>query len=137
MFLQKRIGNRIAPSFGDKRPTMIPPKMVLFPVDFSKRSRGAAHAVRALAHRFKAEVMALHVVDRDSPENVSVDRMEEARYGMEEFIRCELAGCTVRPCVTAGDPAMRIVEHARSGRFDLIMIPTHGSAIFVDFCSVL
>jgi len=52
---------------------------------------------------------------------------------MEELIQRDLFGCKVSPCITAGDPATRIVEHARNGRADLIMMPTHGYGLFRRF----
>ncbi len=38
-------------------------KRILFPVDFSRRSRGAAAFVEALAGRFEAELILLHVIE--------------------------------------------------------------------------
>ena len=48
----------------ETRPTsMFQLKRILFPVDFSERSRGAAVYVEALAGRFEAELILLHVVE--------------------------------------------------------------------------
>ena len=38
-------------------------RRILFPVDFSSRCRGAAAYVQALAGRFEAELILLHVVE--------------------------------------------------------------------------
>jgi len=43
---------------------------ILFPVDFSKRCVGVAHAVRAMAMQFRAEVTALHVIEVASANSV-------------------------------------------------------------------
>src|SRR5579872_3395924 len=48
-----------------KEPAMF--TRILFPVDFSERSRGAAHAARALAQRFRSEIIALHVTPDADP----------------------------------------------------------------------
>jgi len=50
---------------------MISLRKILFPVDFSDRCRGAAHAVRPVATRFGAEVTALHVVEPGSLSAIS------------------------------------------------------------------
>jgi len=49
---------------------------------------------------------------------------------MKRLIEGEFSGCKVQPCVTRGDPALRIIEHAQVGHFDLIMMPTHGHGPF-------
>lgn len=112
---------------------MIPLKKILFPADFSDRCRGAARAVRAIALRYEAEVKPLHVLESASPQEVSKDRINQANREMEKLIAGELSGCKVMPCVTPGDPSAKIVEHANKGRFDLIMMPTHGFGSFRQY----
>ncbi len=111
---------------------MLPIKKILFPVDFSDRCRGAAHALNALARRFNAEVTPLHVVE-DASESV----LEESRQEMKKLMAEELKGCRVAPCsaswVVTGDPAVQIVEQAQAGEFDLIVMPTHGHGPFRRF----
>src|ERR1700722_11206102 len=46
--------------------TLTDVKKILFPVDFSERSNGAARYVEAMAGWFESEVMLLHVVDTGS-----------------------------------------------------------------------
>jgi nucleotide-binding universal stress UspA family protein len=104
---------------------MISINRILFPVDFSERSCGAAHAVRAVARRFQAEVTPLHVVEGSSRS----DR-EGVYQAMETLVANELSGCKVSPCIVTGDPAERILEQARGRRFGLIMMPTHGHGPF-------
>lgn len=112
---------------------MLPLKKILFPVDFSDRCRGTARAVRALARRFDAEVVPLHVIEAclDSGENQSRKKMEDQK--MEELMTAELSGCRTAPCVIAGDPAVTIVEMARASHFDVILMPTHGYGPFRRF----
>lgn len=112
---------------------MIPIAKILFPVDFSERCRGAAHAVRTVARRFNAGVTTLHVIELASPSGDPDILAGRAQHAMETLIACEFAGCKVARCVTTGDPATAIVEHAHNGRFDLIMMPTHGYGPFRRF----
>ena len=110
---------------------MIPPKRILFPADFSNRCRGAAHAVRALARRFDAEVLPIHVIQNNSADGGKQrDRLCQA---MQRLATEELEGCRVSPCITPGDPAVSIVEHAKLANCDLIMMPTHGFGVFRRF----
>jgi nucleotide-binding universal stress UspA family protein len=106
---------------------------ILFPADFSDRCRGAAHAVRAAARRFNADVVPLHVVESVSSGGDAENLLNAAHQQMERLMADELGGCKVRPCVTTGEPAVRIMEHAHAGRFDLIMMPTHGFGPFRRF----
>lgn len=112
---------------------MIALRKILFPADFSARCRGAAHAVRAVATLFGAEVTAIHVLEPGSVSDVGEDLPDRARQSMEKLIAEDLYGCKVNPCIATGDPATRIVEHARNGRVDLIMMPTHGYGLFRRF----
>jgi nucleotide-binding universal stress UspA family protein len=105
---------------------MISVRTILFPVDFSDRCRGAAHAVRAVARWFDAEVMPLHVIDSAATRSLHENLLHSARQAMDKLIASELTDCRVAPCVTTGDPAVRIVEHALNRRSTLIMMPTHG-----------
>ena len=111
---------------------MIPPKRILFPADFSNRCRGAAHAVRALARRFEAEVVPIHVIQANSTEG-GVRQRDRVCEAMQRLTTEELEGCHVTPCITPGDPAVCIVEHAQMANCDLIMMPTHGFGVFRRF----
>lgn len=101
---------------------MMPPRRILFPVDFSERCVGAAHVVRVTANRFQAEVLALHVAP--GPGELAVD-------ALDKLVEEELKGCHfVTRQVVTGDPATEIVKAAKSGAFDLIMMGTHGAGEF-------
>lgn len=103
---------------------------ILFPVDFSKRCVGAAHAVCAIAMQFQAEVTPLHVVEAASANSAYESLVARAREQMDKLIAQELRGCVVIPYFERGDPAQIILSYARSGHFDLIMMPTHGYGPF-------
>lgn len=103
---------------------------VLFPVDFSDRCRGTAHAVRATAGRFQAEVTALHIIEADPVDESLSNQVHDA---MDRLMAEDLSGCKVTPCIVSGDPATRIVEHAHNGHIDLVMMPAHGHGTFRRF----
>lgn len=106
---------------------------ILFPVDFSKRCEGAARAVRAIAMQFQAEVTSLHVAEVASANSAYESLVARARQQMDKLIAQELRGCMVIPYFERGDPAQIILSYARSGHFDLIMMPTHGYGPFRRF----
>jgi nucleotide-binding universal stress UspA family protein len=112
---------------------MAPFSKILFPVDFSKRCQGAAHAVRAMAMQFQAEVTALHVVEAASANSAYENLVGQAREKMDALVAQDLSGCVVAPCFEAGDPVQIILSYARNGHFDLIMLPTHGYGAFRRF----
>ena len=111
---------------------MFPPKKILFPVDFSERSVGASHFVEAMAGRFEAELVLLHVVEAGA-----------GYYGFPEpVIRGNTAGGVSargaqyfrvrRILEKADDAAEKILELSRSENVDLIMMPTTGTARIGD-----
>jgi nucleotide-binding universal stress UspA family protein len=104
-------------------------KKILFPVDFSDRCRGAARYVEALAGRFEAELILLHVVV--SGTNVLAEELLPRRQAeLDAFLADELKYFTTRRVCVAGDPAAKIVETARSWGAGLVMMPTHGLGLF-------
>jgi nucleotide-binding universal stress UspA family protein len=63
---------------------------------------------------------------------LDVEGMKDAMY--EKLTRfMEPCGAAIGAFVESGEPAVRIAEHARSGNFDLIMMPTHGRGKFRHF----
>ena len=104
-------------------------RQILFPVDFSIRCRGAAAYVQALAGRFEAELILLHVIEvtyNTTLEDLHGTRMEK----FEHFFGDTLRHLRVRTLVEHGEAARRIVECASSNHVDLIMIPTQGMGIY-------
>jgi nucleotide-binding universal stress UspA family protein len=105
-------------------------KKILFPVDFSDSSVGAARHVEALAGRFEAEIMLLHAVGMGE-HALAKERMPARKAQLDAFLRDELKYFTThRACVTANDPARAIAEAAQSWGPDLITMPTHGLGFF-------
>ena len=106
---------------------------ILFPVDFSNRCEGAAHAVRAMAVQFLSEVTALHVMEVSSANSEYETLVAPAREKMDRLVARELRDCLVAPYFERGDPAQVILSYMRNGHFDLIMMPTHGYGPFRRF----
>ena len=104
-------------------------KRILFPVDFSSRCRGAAAYVEALAGRFDAELILLHVVE--AAYNSALEDMRGARKeDIEKFLGSGLRHLRVNMLVEHGEAARKIVECATVNHADLIMIPTKGMGIY-------
>jgi nucleotide-binding universal stress UspA family protein len=118
---------------------------ILFPVDFSERSRAIVPYVRAMVRRFGSEVTVLHVVDLPSPgigiappeaeawaTLIGADRMrEQGKTSLAHFVSTELSGLPLTTESAEGDPATMIVESA--ARADLIMMSTAGRGRFRRF----
>jgi nucleotide-binding universal stress UspA family protein len=114
---------------------------ILFPIDFSERSRAAAPFVLSMAQRYKAEVIAIHALQPPPPlyagmntiypevydfESISADLSLELR----KFTDSELPKVQVRCVVEPGDPAIVITEYAEENGISLIAMPTHGYGAF-------
>jgi nucleotide-binding universal stress UspA family protein len=104
-------------------------KKILFPVDFSKRSIGAARYVEAMAGRFEAEVMLLHVVS-DGEHTLASELYGMRKAQLDAFLDDELKYYSVQKECVIGDAAEKIVEAARSWGPDLVMMPTYGLGHF-------
>jgi len=124
---------------------MITFQRILFPVDFSKQDHEAAPFVKAMAARFRSEVILLHVVgvvpawygatEADSLNPIAdlKSLMEECTQRLCRHLSDELAGLWVKRQVELGDPAKEIEKYARDQKIDLIMMPTHGYGSFRRF----
>ena len=114
---------------------------ILFPIDFSERSRAAAPFVLSMAQRYNAEVVALHALQPPPPlyagmntvypevydfESISADLSLELR----KFTDLELPKVNVRCVVELGDPAVVTTEYAEENNIGLIAMPTHGYGAF-------
>jgi nucleotide-binding universal stress UspA family protein len=105
---------------------------ILFPVDFSDSCIGAARYVEALAGRFEARIMLLHVVGMGEGGLALAEELLPARKAhLDAFLADELKYfSTERVCVIGDEPAPAIVEAALSWGADLVMLPTHGLGVF-------
>ena len=113
---------------------------ILVPVDFSPHAEYAFTYATRLAERFGAKLALLYVVD-DSfvtggwSSEIYVSNVPELMENLIADADRRLAtlkasvaalGLTVETAVIRGRPAPAIVEHAKSGGFDLIVMGTHG-----------
>jgi len=117
--------------------TAISVSKILLPVEFSDRCLGAARCAEFLACHFHAEMVVLHVV---TPPYVAygevnayppaaefyTERWEQSRAELDAFLRDAPPGLKLHRTLLDGDPARQIVDYAHNGRFDLIVMPTHG-----------
>jgi len=112
---------------------MLPFQRILFPVDFSAQSIGAARYVEAFVGRFNAELILLHVIDLPHYNDLLPESPAEKRARLEGFLAKELEYFRVERIVADGDPAENILRIARERSVDLIMLPTHGFGPFRRF----
>src|SRR5260370_27892199 len=108
---------------------------ILFPVDFSPSCVAMAAYVQRAAQIFGAHVTLVHVCDLAShngfelhtrrPDEIAEDHWSLARNNLELFLQPEFPGSTCPRLLLAGDAGGVIVETARKGKFDLIIMPTH------------
>jgi nucleotide-binding universal stress UspA family protein len=123
---------------------MLKVSRILLPVDFSERCLGMTHYARALAEKYDAELILLHVVNPvfitpelggGPPATIAVPQwlVVEKNKLLEEFACTELLGLRVRRLVYEGIPEMQIVEVAKSEEVQLVVMPTHGYGVFRRF----
>jgi nucleotide-binding universal stress UspA family protein len=117
---------------------MLPPKLILSPIDFSDPAHGALDVAADFAARFGAELLLVHVVPAipDLPESVSM--LKEGAYdqslvdGAAKRLS-EMAAALAQKNVkartevgTANDVGMELVRIAEHNHADMIIIATHG-----------
>ncbi len=114
---------------------------ILFPIDFSERSRAAAPFVLSMAQRYNAEVVALHALQPPPPLYAGMNTVYPEVYDFEsiradlsvelrKFTDSELPRVNVRCVAELGDPAVVITEYAEENNISLIAMPTHGYGAF-------
>jgi nucleotide-binding universal stress UspA family protein len=119
-------------------------RRILVPVDYSEHSVASVRVATDLAKQLGATVDIVHVWDRPTyvSDAVMVRRpgeehrsladliRENAESDMNEFLaRLDLpAGVAVTHRMCSGEPAQKLVEEARTGGYDLIVVGTHGRA---------
>lgn len=109
----------------------LPYRRVLVPTDLSFASQRAFPLAAALAGRFGAEVLALHVASGPTGGSLSgipdfVERSLPSEQALLAFLDPAFREVVVRARVELGSPWDRIVETARQERVDLIVMSTHG-----------
>jgi nucleotide-binding universal stress UspA family protein len=117
---------------------MLPPKLIVSPIDFSGHSLEALQTAADLAKQFGAELLLIHAVPAIPKLPSTTSIFEEAEYERQlhkdaerllQKLAEELArkGLRVRTEVgTANDVGMEILRIAEHNSADLIVIATHG-----------
>jgi len=115
---------------------------ILFPVDFSERSKAVRPYVMSFARQFHARLTLVNVVqlppgvygglDASFPVIFDFPSLEKQVQGLlEGFLGPEEAGLgSVDKVVQHGDPALVITDFANKHDVDLIMMGTHGYGRF-------
>ncbi len=117
---------------------MLPPKLILSPLDFSDPSHVALDVAADMASRLGAELLLVHVVPAipDLPERVSILKEGEYDRSLGESaaqrlleLAAKLAQKNVKARTevgTANDVGMELVRIAAHNHADMIIIATHG-----------
>ncbi len=99
-------------------------RKVFCPVDFSEASRAALRVAADLARRFGAELTLFHADAAASA--LQAMQGEEGRLGDWRREAEQLGAPRVSTAHAGGEPPTAIVEAARSGGYDLVVMGTHG-----------
>lgn len=121
---------------------MFAPKRILVPTDFSPGSRDALDHATGLAERFGATVVALHIwqpptllraddalsLGGEPYQTLAEMARKRARDEMDAFLTplVEHEGLWFRRQIEMGEAADTILRVAAEGKFDLIVMGTHG-----------
>jgi nucleotide-binding universal stress UspA family protein len=117
---------------------MLPPKLILSPIDFSDSSHAALDVAADFATRFGAELLLVHVMPAiaDLPVNVSMLKEGEYDQSLADAAAKRLSDLVAAleqknvkartEMGTANDVGMELVRIAEHDHADLIIIATHG-----------
>ncbi len=121
-------------------------KHILLPVDFSPRTQTAVRYATTLAGRFHASLTVLQVL---VPVNVALEvagggggilvqevlarQKSDTEKKLQAFLADDLRDLEVDRILAEGEPALTIVDYARSNNVDLIVMPTRGCGVFRRF----
>ena len=117
---------------------MLPPKLIMSPIDFSDHSDVALKAATDMASRLEAELLLVHVVPAIPRLPSASAFFHEGEYEeelhkcaqkrLDEMVRAlEGRGLKARAEVgTANDVSMELLRIAEHNNVDLIVIATHG-----------
>jgi nucleotide-binding universal stress UspA family protein len=108
---------------------------ILFPVDFSPSCAAMATYVRRAADMFGSRVTLVHVCDLASHngfelyvrslQTIAEEHWSIARHKLDSFLESEFPVAKCPRILCSGEAAAQIAEVARTGGFDLIVMPTH------------
>ena len=124
---------------------MMPPKLILAPIDFSDASRAALDVAVDMASRFGAELLLVYVVPAipDLPKDVSIFKEGEYDKSLEnkdaqrlKDLAATMAQKNVKVRTELGsgnDVGMELIRIAENEHADLIVIATHGMTGWREF----
>jgi nucleotide-binding universal stress UspA family protein len=124
---------------------MLPPKLILAPIDFSDASRAALDVAAEMASRFGAELLLIHVQPaiEDLPKTVSIFKERQYDESLDDKAEKQLkdlAATVAQKNVkvrtelgTGNDVGMELIRIAQSEHADLIVIATHGMTGWREF----
>jgi nucleotide-binding universal stress UspA family protein len=112
-------------------------RRICCPIDFSDASHHALRGAAELARRFGSELTLLFVYELPStaPESLTLSPQDVLQAVLREYDRRlgewkaraeHLCGCPVMTHLEVGTPAKEILRFVRDGRFDLVVMGTHG-----------
>jgi nucleotide-binding universal stress UspA family protein len=122
-------------------------KKILLPVDLQSPSPSLVHQAAVVARQFHSEIAVLNVVTPlsysagmlegsyvpTSREDLLAELIRQAQKDLDQCLKPELEGLPVKRMLLKGDPALEIVQAARSENADVILMPTHGRRAFRRF----
>lgn len=114
---------------------------ILVPLDGSRLAEAALPVAERLGDAFGAELVLLHVLERDARPTVHGDRHLTERSSADSYLRTLVDGLRARGAaatwhvheVPQGDVPASIVEHGAENLADLIVLCTHGRGGVRDF----
>jgi nucleotide-binding universal stress UspA family protein len=120
---------------------LVPPRTIVFPVDLSPHSRGAAALVSMLAQRFSSRVIVLHALEPighpfEMLSGGMLETRSRAEVAHEKVAACiqeALPGLHSEIRIEEGEPAAVIVRVAEEADAGLICMPTRGHGSFRKF----
>jgi len=133
------------PGNKENEDAMLPPKLILAPIDFSDTSRAALDVAADMSSRFGAELLLVYVQPaiQDLPSGVSI--FKEGQYDQSLDDKAakqlkDLAATVAQKNVkvrtelgTGNDVGMELIRIAESEHADLIVIATHGMTGWREF----
>jgi nucleotide-binding universal stress UspA family protein len=110
---------------------------ILFPVDFSERSKAVCTYVKSFAEQFHAKLTLMNVVQIPPGMPGGIDPSYPVMFDfpaiepqVREVLKDYCDAPDVERVVKLGDPAIDIADYAGGNGVDLIMLPTHGYGKF-------
>lgn len=110
---------------------------IVFPVDFSERSRAAVPFVAETARRYDAKITLIAVASPNyigGFEGALVIDPQVLLDNLKSQLDCayveDFAGLKVNRMAMLGDPANTIADFVAANKVDLVMMPTHGYGPF-------